>query len=79
MTHGKLSLVTLTVKTVTLHTVTYSLVGLLAYTVLDYGRWFAEPHMKAVMRQTEDPWVMAGPLLQLGPRDSVARMKHQLG
>src|SRR5215831_13182650 len=64
MTHGRLSLLTLTVKTVTVHTVTYSLVGLLAFTVLDYGRLFAEPHMKAVMRQTDDPWVMAGPLFQ---------------
>ena len=64
MTDGKLSLLTLTVKTVTVHTVTYSLVGLLAFAVLDYGRLFAEPHLKVVMRQTDDPWVMAGPLLQ---------------
>lgn len=64
MADGKVSLVTLTVKTVTVHTVTYSLVGFLALTVLDYGRLFAEPHMKAVMRQTDDPWVMAGPLFQ---------------
>ena len=64
MTDGKLSLLTLIVKTVTVHTVTYSLVGFLAFTVLDYGRLFAQPHMKVVMRQTDDPWVMAGPLLQ---------------
>jgi hypothetical protein len=64
MADGKLSLLTLTVKTVTVHTVTYSLVGLLAFYALDYRRWFAEPHMKAVMRQPDDPWVMAGPLLQ---------------
>ena len=64
MADGKLSLITLMVKTVTVHTVTYSLVGFLALTVLDYGRLFAEPHMKMVMRQPDDPWVMAGPLLQ---------------
>jgi hypothetical protein len=64
MADGKVSLVTLTIKTVTVHTVTYSLVGFLAFTVLDYGRLFAQPHMKVVMRQTDDPWVMAGPLLQ---------------
>jgi hypothetical protein len=58
------SFVTLTVKTVTVHTVTYFFVGLLAFFVLDYRRWFAEPQMKAVMRPTDDPWVMAGPLLQ---------------
>jgi hypothetical protein len=54
----------LTFKTVTVHTVTYSLVGLLAFSALDYSRWFAEEPMKAVMRQTDDPWLMAGPLLQ---------------
>jgi hypothetical protein len=64
MAEGKVSLVTLAVKTAIVHTVTYSLIGFLAFTVLDYGRFFAEPHMKAVMRQTDDPWVMAGPLFQ---------------
>jgi hypothetical protein len=64
MAVGKVSLVTLTIKTLIVHTVTYSLVGFLAFTVLDYGRLFAEPPMKVVMRQTDDPWVMAGPLFQ---------------
>jgi hypothetical protein len=64
MTDRRLSFVTLAVKTVTVHTLTYFLVGLLAFAVLDYPRWFAEPHMKALMRQTDDPLVMAGPLLQ---------------
>jgi hypothetical protein len=64
MLDGRPSFVTLAVKTVTVHTVTYFLVGLLAFTALDYRRWFAEPHIKAVMRQPDDPWVMAGPLFQ---------------
>jgi hypothetical protein len=64
MTDRKLSLVTLMVKTLTVHTVTYFPVGLLAFFVLDYRRWFAEPQMQAVMRQTDDLWVMAGPLFQ---------------
>jgi hypothetical protein len=64
MTQCGPSLVTLVVKTVAVHTVTYALVGFLAFTVLDYRSWFAEPHMKAVLRQTDDPWVMAGPLVQ---------------
>ena len=45
MADGKVSLVILTIKTVIVHTVTYSLVGFLAFTVLDYGRLFAEPPM----------------------------------
>jgi hypothetical protein len=64
MWDGRVSFVTLAVKTITAHTVTYCLVGLLAFALLDYRRWFAEPHMQAVMRQTDDPLVMAGPLLQ---------------
>jgi hypothetical protein len=64
MSNGRLSFVTLAIKTVTVHTVTYFLMGLLAFTLLDYRHWFAEPSMKALMRQTDDPWVMAGPLFQ---------------
>src|SRR5262245_36821845 len=64
MVDGTVSLVTLTIKTVIVHTVTYSIVGFLAFTVLDYGRLFSDPPMKVVMRQTDDPWVMAGPLFQ---------------
>jgi hypothetical protein len=64
MADGEVSFVTLAAKTVTVHTVTYSLVGFLAFTVLDYGRLFAEPPLKVVMRQADDAWVMAGPLLQ---------------
>jgi hypothetical protein len=64
MTNRKVSLVILTVKTVTVHTVSYVLVGVVAFILFDYRTWFAEPHMKALMRQTDDPWVMAAPLLQ---------------
>ena len=64
MADGKVSLVILTTKAVIVQTVTYSLVGFLAFTVLDYGRLFADPPMKVVMRQTDDLWVMAGPLFQ---------------
>lgn len=55
---------TLAIKTVVVHTVTYFLAGLLAYTVFDYGRWFAEEHVRVYMRQTDDVWVMIGPMLQ---------------
>jgi hypothetical protein len=52
------------VKTIVVHTVTYSVVGLLALTVLDYTRFFAESSLSLMMRQTNDRWVMAGPLFQ---------------
>lgn len=51
-------------QTIVVHTVTYFLVGFLAYTAFDYGRHFASPEIRVLMRQTDDPWVMAGPMLQ---------------
>ncbi len=38
--------------------------GLLASTILDYGRLFAESSLNLMMRPIDDPWVMAGPLFQ---------------
>jgi hypothetical protein len=52
------------VKTIVTHTVTYFIMGLLAYTILDYARFFAESSLKLMMRPTNDPWVMVGPLFQ---------------
>jgi hypothetical protein len=57
-------LLPLTLKTVITHTVTYFLVGVLALILLQYGQQFAEPRLASYMRQTDDPWVMAGPLFQ---------------
>ena len=54
----------LTVRTVVVHTVTYFVAGILAYTLGDYERTYAEPPLSYIMRPTSDPWVMAGPLLQ---------------
>ena len=54
----------LTLKTVVAHTVTYFLVGLMALTLLGYEQLFARPQLAVYMRQTDDPWVMAGPLFQ---------------
>jgi len=51
-------------KTAVTHTVTYFIMGLLASTILDYAGWFAESSLNLMMRQTNDPWVMAGPLFQ---------------
>ena len=38
--------------------------GLLALSFLDYADRFAQPYMLGWMRQTDDPFVMAGPLFQ---------------
>jgi hypothetical protein len=51
-------------KSAIVHTVTYFVVGAVAYLALDYTAWFAEPRVAAYMRQTSDPLVMAGPLFQ---------------
>jgi hypothetical protein len=54
----------LTVKTVVVHTVTYFIVGLIAFTIFDYSAKFAEPALAAFMRPTDDPIVALGPALQ---------------
>jgi hypothetical protein len=51
-------------KTIIVHTVTYFVCGLVAYSLLDYERHFADPNVRIFMRQTNEPIVMAGPLFQ---------------
>ncbi len=46
------------------HTLTYLLVGGLAFTLFDYPAQFAQPGLRELFRQTDDPMVMAGPLFQ---------------
>jgi hypothetical protein len=58
------SLGELVVKTIVVHTVTYFLVGLAACWAFDYTRTFATPGVRSLMRQTDEPLVMAGPLFQ---------------
>jgi hypothetical protein len=55
---------TLAIKTIVVHTVTYFMAGVMAYTLGDYERTFAEAPLSYFMRPTTDAWVMAGPLLQ---------------
>jgi hypothetical protein len=64
MQNGLQDFVPLTLRTVVVHTVTYFVVGLLAFVLLGYGQRFAEPPLSAYMLQTDDRWVMAGPLFQ---------------
>lgn len=58
------SLPGLTVKTIVVHTVTYFVAGLLAYTLGDYAKTFSQPPLSYFMRPTSDRWVVAGPMLQ---------------
>ena len=54
----------ITLKAVVAHTVTYFAVGLLAFNLFDYTARFGDPALSGLMRQTDHPLVMAGPLLQ---------------
>ncbi len=64
MNTQKITLFGLIVKTSVVHTITYFLMGLLAYSFLGYSERFAQIDMVGWMRQTSDPMVMAGPLFQ---------------
>ncbi len=54
----------ITLKTIIVHTVSYFVMGLLAFVILDYSSLFSDPNFKNFMRQTNDPIVAAGPLFQ---------------
>lgn len=54
----------LAITTIVVHTVTYSVVGMLAFWLLDYAEFFANPDMAGIMRPTTHPLIMAGPLFQ---------------
>ncbi len=56
---------TVVVRAMVVHTVTYTLVGMVAFSLFGYGRAIREdPVRRASMRPTDDPLVMAGPLFQ---------------
>lgn len=57
-------IIELSLKTIVVHTVTYMLVGLLAFTFLNYSEGFLAPELACWMRPTDDPMVMVGPLVQ---------------
>ena len=54
----------LIVKTSVAHTLTYFLMGILAYNFLNYSELFATGALASFMRPTDSPWVAAGPMLQ---------------
>jgi hypothetical protein len=51
-------------KTTVIHTLTYFVVGLIAFSLFDYSERFADPALSSLMRQTDDPLVQAGVLFQ---------------
>lgn len=59
------TLASVTIKIAVVHTVTYFLVGLLAFTFFDYAGKYAEPAIANLMRQTDEPLVAGGPLFQV--------------
>jgi hypothetical protein len=63
-TDNQISFGSLALRTIVTHTITYSLMGVLAMTFLNYAEQFSGPTMASWMRQTTDPIVMAGPLFQ---------------
>lgn len=60
----RITLPSLTMKTIVVHTVTYFIAGILAYAINDYKTMYAQPPLSYIMRPTTDPIVMAGALFQ---------------
>jgi len=61
---SRTTLPSLVVKTIVVHTVTYFIAGVLAYTINDYQAAYAKPPLSYFMRPTTDRIVMAGALFQ---------------
>jgi hypothetical protein len=53
------------VKTTVIHTVTYFVIGALAFALLGYATTYSDPAVARALRPTSDPWVAAGPLFQV--------------
>jgi hypothetical protein len=60
----RITLPSLTIKTIVVHTVTYFVAGILAYTINDYRTTYSQPPLSYLMRPTTDRLVMAGTLFQ---------------
>jgi hypothetical protein len=64
MNTPKINLFGLIVKTSVVHTVTYFIMGLIAFNFLNYTDKFSAPTMACWMRPTDDLLVMIGPMFQ---------------
>ncbi|HEX7555690.1 MAG TPA: hypothetical protein VF338_03620 [Leptolinea sp.] len=58
-------LLSITLKTILVHTTTYFLIGLVSFTLFDYSAKYADPVLGNFMRQTTHPLVAAGALFQV--------------
>jgi hypothetical protein len=61
---NRLTPASIILKTIVTHTVTYFLIGVISFLLLDYTARYAAETVNQFMRQTSDPIVMAGPLFQ---------------
>ena len=64
MDQSRPTIIEVLIKTIVTHTVTYFIMGLLAFQIIDYARLYAETGLNLLMRQTSETLVMAGPLFQ---------------
>jgi hypothetical protein len=60
----QLTFIPIALKTTIVHTVTYFVIGLIAFFLFDYSAEFADPALNFLMRPTDDPLVQAGVLFQ---------------
>jgi len=64
MNEKRLTIGGIVVKTTVVHTLTYFIVGLIAFNLFNYTKQFAGPVLSSFMKQTNDPVVRAGVLFQ---------------
>ncbi|MBI9049472.1 MAG: hypothetical protein JEZ00_08630 [Anaerolineaceae bacterium] len=64
MNENKYSIWSILSKTTVIHTITYFLMGIIAFTLFNYTEEFASGALSGYMRPTDHPMVMAGVLFQ---------------
>lgn len=62
---GYLSILSISIKSILVHTVTYFVIGFISFSVFDYSTRYADPLLGNFMRQTNHVLVAAGPLFQI--------------
>jgi hypothetical protein len=62
---NKITLASISLKTMLVHTATYFVIGLISSTAFNYAARYADPLLGNYMRQVSHPLVAAGPLLQV--------------
>lgn len=61
--HAQATLLPIVLRTIIVHTITYSIVGFLALAVMDYASWYASS-FSSMMRPVTDPFLMLAPMLR---------------